>query len=309
MSSQPLPWALILAGGDGTRLLPLTTRIAGDARPKQFCAILDGDTLLDHTRRRAELLARPDQQVIVVTRAHAPYFRSLRGELAPGCLVVQPANRGTGPGIVAGLLRIHQLAGDVPVVVLPSDHWVGDDLAFGAYVRDAVAALASRPDLVVLLGIEARDPETEYGWIEPAAAPLPLEGTPLFPIRRFHEKPALAAAEALFRAGALWNTLVMAGHVTTFLDLVRDAAPAHAAALAPVCRARREASALETVYARLPAWSFSQDVLAARPRRLAVVRVKGVEWSDLGHPDRVLAMVRRAGRRPPWLAAGARVPA
>src|SRR5439155_1241376 len=82
MTATP-PWALLLAGGDGRRLKPLTRQIAGDPRPKQFCAILDGETLLHRTRRRAELFTRPDQHVVVVSREHEPYYRELAGELDP----------------------------------------------------------------------------------------------------------------------------------------------------------------------------------------------------------------------------------
>ncbi|PYM81692.1 MAG: hypothetical protein DME13_19440, partial [Candidatus Rokuibacteriota bacterium] len=100
------PWALLLAGGDGRRLKPLTRQIAGDPRPKQFCAILDGETLLDRTRRRAELLTRGDQHVVVVSREHEPYYTGLATQLAPDRLVVQPRNAGTAPGILYPLLRI-----------------------------------------------------------------------------------------------------------------------------------------------------------------------------------------------------------
>src|SRR5207248_8042292 len=126
MTATP-PWALLLAGGDGRRLKPLTRQIAGDPRPKQFCAILDGETLLDRTRRRAELLTRGDQHVIVVSREHEPYYTGLATQLAPDRLVVQPRNAGTAPGILYPLLRIRQLAGDVPVAIFPSDHYVSDD--------------------------------------------------------------------------------------------------------------------------------------------------------------------------------------
>jgi MobA-like NTP transferase domain len=81
------PWALILAGGDGTRLRALTRQITGEPRPKQFCPLLDGETLLDRTRRRVDRLTRADRQVVVVTRAHEPYYRPLVGDLAPGRLV------------------------------------------------------------------------------------------------------------------------------------------------------------------------------------------------------------------------------
>lgn len=297
-------WALILAGGEGLRLRPLTTQIVGDARPKQFCPILDGETLLDRTRRRADLVARFDQHAIVVTRSHEPYYRPLARELAPGRLVVQPANRGTGPGIVYPLLRIATLEGDAPVVIFPSDHYVGDDVAFIGYVLAAMDVVEQHPDLVVLLGVEADRPETEYGWIETSEAPLPSEGEPAFPIRRFWEKPTAQVAKTLLAHGCLWNSFVMIGRVGAFLSLTHAAAPALLAAferVLPAFGTRGEGDAIEALYARLPATSFSDAVLARAATRLAAVRVKGLEWSDWGHPTRVVTSLRRAGRRPAWL--------
>src|SRR5215216_4892298 len=100
------PWALILAGGDGTRLRPLTAQITGDDRPKQYCALLDGETLLERTRRRADLVTRFDHQAVIVSRAHERFFQPLAAELPPGRLVIQPENRGTAPGIIYPMLHI-----------------------------------------------------------------------------------------------------------------------------------------------------------------------------------------------------------
>ena len=214
MRTIPTPaWALLLAGGDGRRLKRLTQQIAGDPRPKQYCGIFDGETLLDRTRRRAELVTRPDQQVVVVTRAHEPYFRSLTTELAPGRLVVQPRNAGTSGGILYPLLRIRELAGNVPVAVFPSDHYVSNDGPLVAAVLHAISVAQAHPAFVVLLGVEASAPETEYGWIDPDPVPLPLPGEPAFPIRRFWEKPSLRLAQRLFERGALWNSFIMVGWV------------------------------------------------------------------------------------------------
>jgi mannose-1-phosphate guanylyltransferase len=295
------PWALILAGGEGSRLRSLTSQISGDPRPKQFCPIVDGETLLDRTRRRADLLTRPDQQVVVVSRPHEPYYRGLAQELAPDRLVVQPSNIGTGPGMLYPLLRIQRLAGNAPVAIFPCDHYISDDAAFIEYVRIAHELVEGRAQAVVLLGIEAHSPETEYGWIE--RAPWPLDGEAGFPVLRFWEKPTLALAERLLRVGALWNSFVMVGRVDTFLGLIEVGAPELLTAFAPVRTAasRREADLVERIYAATPAVNFSDRVLVPAARRLVTVRVKDVDWSDWGHPERVAATIRRTGWRPSWL--------
>lgn len=297
------PWALILAGGEGGRLQPLTEAVLGVPQPKQYCPLMDGETLLERTRRRVDLLARSDRQVVIVTRTHESHYRYLLRELAPGRLVVQPENRGTGVGIVYALFRILELSGDVPVAVFPSDHYVSDDCAFMGYAARALESLDAVADTLVLLGVEPSHAETEYGWIEPAKSPLWNAGEAIFAIRRFWEKPAAILAGKLLARGCLWNTFVMVGRVSTFLNLVQATCPE---LLAPFWRIRvalgsaDEAAAVEGVYQQLPAVSFSTSVLVRASRRLATLRVKGVEWSDWGNVRRVVESLRRSGSRPPW---------
>lgn len=298
------PWSLILAGGDGVRLKPLTRAITGEGRPKQFCPLLDGETLLDRTRRRVDLLTRFDHQAIVVTQHHEPFYAPLLRDLAPGRLVVQPDNRGTAAGLLYPLLRIADLAGDVPVAIFPSDHFVDDDAAFVASAAAALDAIQARPDLVVLLGIEPDTPETEYGWIEADERPLPMDNALVFPIRRFWEKPSVELATTLLARRCLWNSFVMVGRLSAFLDLIAAGVPELMAAFEPLRRAigtAREAYVAERIYAPLPSINFSERVLVPGASRLGTVRVKGVEWSDLGNVDRVMATIRRIGGRPRWM--------
>lgn len=297
------PWTLILAGGDGWRLQPLTETITGRPWPKQFCPLMDGETPLDRTRRRADLLVREDRQVVVVTRKHEAHYRYLHQELAPGRLVIQPSNRGTGPGIVYPLLRILDLAGNVPVAVMPSDHYVADDSVFIGHVEQALDSLDDLPYAVLLLGAEPTYAEVEYGWIEPAGGPLVTDGETVCGIRCFWEKPSPALASDLLARGCLWNTFVMVGWARALIDLVRATCPdllgpfrwVQAALGSP-----GEAEAVDRAYEELSSVSFAARVLAAAPDRLGVIRLAGTEWSDWGTVRRVVDSLRRTGRRPSW---------
>ena len=192
----------------------------------------------------------------------------------------------------------------MPLAIFPSDHFVDDDGAFVASAAAALDAIRARPDLVVLLGIEADTPETEYGWIEADERPLPMDTTLVFPIRRFWEKPSAELATTLLGRRCLWNSFVMVGRVSAFLDLIAAGTPELTAAFAPLRRAlgtSREPFVAERVYAAIPSINFSERVLVPNASRLGTVRVKGVEWSDLGDPERVFATIRRNGWRPHWL--------
>jgi mannose-1-phosphate guanylyltransferase len=87
--------AIVLAGGDGTRLRALTRPLTGDDRPKQFCALLGEETLLAQTRRRAARLVAPERTLLSVTRTHEPYYRSALADVPRRNVVAQPRNRGT----------------------------------------------------------------------------------------------------------------------------------------------------------------------------------------------------------------------
>ncbi len=280
------PWALILAGGDGVRLRQLTRHIAGDDRPKQFCALLGRDTLWQQTRRRAHLCVAPSRVVSIVTESHEQYYVPLLAGERAARVVVQPENRGTGPGLLYGLLRLARADSRAPVVVLPSDHWVSDDHAFMAHVDVALRTASTHPGVVTLLGITPDRPETEYGWIEPGAR-LTADA---WRVARFLEKPAADVAATARARGGLWNSFIMVGRLGAFLDLFMGTVPmlwgAFASLRASLGRLG-EVHMARQVYAGLPMVEFSRLVLQARPERLAVVPVRDVGWNDLGDPTRL----------------------
>ena len=291
--------AILLAGGDGTRLRSLTRAIAGDDRPKQFCRVVGGETLLDQTYGRVAMVVAPARTLTVVTRCHQAYYTSVLGEEPGSRCVVQPENRGTAPAITYALLRLMMLAPDDPVALFPSDHHVSDDRAFMWAVEQAFEAVTARPALTVLLGVSADRPETEYGWIEPGN---PVDGVPapVYQVRRFWEKPPRAVAERLCALGGYWNSFVLVAYPAALLGLLTRATPALVAAMAPlqpVLGTPREAPTAQAVYGSLASVDFSRAVLTPSASALAVLAVTGVEWNDLGDPGRVVAVRARLERQ------------
>lgn len=297
-------WGVILAGGEGKRLLSLTRRIAGDERPKQFCAIVGRETLLDQTRARVRRLIRPEHTVVILTKAHDRFFSKLASE--PDCsqMLVQPHNRGTAPAIAYSLARLVELDPDGVAAIFPSDHHFRDEVAFTADLETGFEAAEHRPDRVVLLGVTPDYPEAEYGWVEPG---LPLgDGLPdsVCQVARFWEKPSKSLASALMKNGCLWNSFVMVGKIAAFLNLIHRALPDLTCAfesIQPAFFTMREEAAVDEVYSRLQSTSFSDEVLSVYSDDLAVVCSRDVGWSDLGEASRVLSLLESKSLRPEWV--------
>jgi mannose-1-phosphate guanylyltransferase len=293
-------WALLLAGGDGMRLRSMTRELAGDDRPKQFCRVMGGETLLEQTWRRALFAVRRTQVMAVVTERHERFYKTLLSAIGIQQVVSQPQNRGTAPGILYPLLRLAALAPDASVAIFPSDHYVSDDRRFAAHVDSAFLTAEADPGRVVLLGIIPDTHEAEYGWIEPGAPLRVSDGRTTQRVSRFWEKPDAAFAEALRGRGCVWNSFVMVGRVRAFLGLIRDCLPSlydAFAALGPVTGAEGESRAVAALYRWLAPTDFSRDVLSARPEALGVIPVWGVIWSDLGSPERVLRVMKQSEPR------------
>ena len=302
-------WGLILAGGEGVRLRPLTRVIAGDERPKQFCTFLGRETFFELTRRRADLAIPRGQTLAVLTHAHERFYRPLIAGMPHHCAVIQPEDRGTATAIFYGLLRIAAIAPMASVAILPSDHYVSDDVLFMGHVAAAFSMVRARADLVVLLGVAPESAETQYGWIEPGES---VPGTGLHRVNRFWEKPTLPVARTLLERGCLWNSFVMVARITALLALIRHALPildAEFALAQPMLGTTSEAAAVRTLYSSLTPRNFSEDILAAAPLNLAVLPMAGVQWSDWGTPERIIATLDRLGVTPEWKASLARASA
>src|SRR5262249_55646268 len=123
-------WALVLAGGDGTRLQSLTHLIAGAPIPKQYCRILGPRSLLETALSRIAPLVRAERTLAIINRDHLAIARPQLRSLDARNVLVQPRNLDTGPGVLLSMLELARRDPDATVAMFPSDHYVRDSGAF-----------------------------------------------------------------------------------------------------------------------------------------------------------------------------------
>jgi mannose-1-phosphate guanylyltransferase len=268
-------WALVLAGGNGSRLQRLTRNRQGVVVPKQFCSLGGGASLVHVALQRAAAVAPLQQVCAVVAEQHRQWWTQILGHVPENNLIVQPLNRGTAHGILLPLLRIAERDPDATVVLLPADHYVRDEQIMATSLRRAAELAESDRESIYLLGVEPDEPDTELGYI------LPVSRSPVqaVAVLRFIEKPSEIRARVLLDQGALWNAFIMAASARALLGLFEGK---HAATMAAMRGC--DATTIETVYQRLSSVDFSRDILQGKESLLKVLAVPHCGWTDLGTP-------------------------
>lgn len=262
--------ALILAGGSGTRFWPLSRK----RRPKQLLALEGERSLLRDTVERLRPLVEPSSVWVCTTRALAEDVRRELPEVPPDQILLEPEGRNTAPAIGWSVRSMPEEARRDVVLVLPSDHRMGDPEAF----RDALARAAravEREDRVMTLGVTPRWAETGYGYLElePGAGEDGVRR-----VRRFVEKPDAATAETYAASGNhLWNAGIFLFRGTTLLDILARLQPGLARGLEEIAAAPER---VDELYPRLPADSIDFAVM----EKLDSISTLPLDcgWSDLG---------------------------
>lgn len=270
-------WAVVLAGGVGSRFWPLST----PARPKQLLPLIGTEPLLIDTLRRLEPLV-PAARTLVLTNAElARAVRAVAPELPADNVLAEPRPAGTAAALTWAAREIRERAGDAAVMICVHADWaIADAERFRAALRHAAEA-AERHHGLVTVGIVPTRPEIGYGYIqvgEPAGSEADdgTDGTVVRRVERFVEKPDRAGAERLCAAGCLWNSGIFVWRVGDFLREVELHTPEVAPALA-AAGAHRDAARF---FAEVRPVSVDVGVLERSDRVLVLPGDFG--WDDVG---------------------------
>lgn len=221
--------AIILAGGSGTRLWPLSRKNF----PKQFLNISGDSSLLQQTAGRL-LKAVPLEDIVVMTNdAYRFYVKKDMDDLTPekpssfNSIILEPASKNTAPAIALGIAycrdKLAALDSEV-IFVCPSDHIIGPADRFADYVRSSEEI--ARKELLLTFGVNPDKPETGYGYIKKGQGHVSAAGVEYFDVAEFAEKPDLETAKTYLGGGYLWNSGMFAFTIGTMTSELKKHAPA-----------------------------------------------------------------------------------
>ena len=264
-------FSIILAGGSGTRLFPLSRT----TYPKQFIPLIDNESLFQKSVKRALLHSKPGEIYIVANKEHEYLVKDQLDQLGTKCnILLEPCGKNTLPAITNAVSEIQKRDQTATALVLPSDQLIDD----GDVYKNAVKSAANlAKEYLVTFGIIPTSPHTGYGYILPGN--LLEEGNE---ISKFVEKPDIQTAEKYLREGYLWNSGMYCFSVDVFMTELRKHAPEVANAFILT---------ISEAYDATPAISIDYGLME-KTKKSAVVSLKA-KWSDLGSFDALYAVQRK----------------
>lgn len=276
---MPNSYAVILCGGSGSRLWPLSRT----SYPKQLLKIGSDKTLLQETALRLEQHVGAEN-IVAVT--HIDQKFEVKGQLADLfpksaiTVLAEPCARNTLPAIAWSVLEISLHDPEAIIGVFPSDHAIEDTKAF--LQAWETAKLAADKSFFTLLGIQPNYPATGYGYIKPAGLLSAVSGHfPVHKVDAFVEKPDSERAVQFVNDGFFWNSGMFVFKASTYLELLKKHQPDSAKLLEQI----KGKADINDIYPQFPNLSVDYG-LAEKAEKIAVVPVD-MQWSDLGSWDAI----------------------
>lgn len=274
-------YCVVLAGGGGTRLWPLSRA----DKPKQFLQLPSGQTLLEHTLDRVSSAVAPEKRWVSTTKAYVPLVQKYLSEI--GNIVVEPSARNTGPSILLSCLHVYAQDPDAIVMFLPADHFIPSAQDFIPAFERAMSYVQDHAQ-IVLFGLKPHYPATGYGYIEYESALSSIHEPQR--VLKFHEKPSSEVAqEYCQRSTMLWNTGMFCARASVFLSEFEQLAPDVYESVVSYYTGQCEYEASRAI-------SFDHLIME-HSQRVSVFPV-AFEWLDIGTLEPFLALGKDAGFTP-----------
>jgi mannose-1-phosphate guanylyltransferase len=271
-------YALIMAGGGGTRLWPLSRR----ATPKQLLPLVEERSMFGVSVDRLAPLFPPDHIYIVTGAAYADAMRADAPQIPPQNFIIEPSGKDSAPAAALGMTVIAARDPQATVAILTADHHIADKAAFRAAL--AAAARIAVEGQIVTLGIEPTVPATGFGYIRRGAQLDEHAGFRAYAAREFTEKPDIETAEAFITSGEYsWNSGMFILRAADGLAEFARQQPAIAAAcatLAPTVDTPAYDATLQTIWEAIPKISIDYAIMEGASK-MALIPIS-IGWSDVG---------------------------